>query len=101
LARKILYRVAGDVVGEFTADAERVWAEMVEKYLFEKASVEPIVSIGADESWATAALRYVVDFKRRRSTKKEVFTAILDALTETAGTVQIASTSQEITLMQG
>ena len=101
LARNILYRVAGDVVGQFTADAERVWAEMVEKYLIEQASVEPMVSIEADENWVTATLRYVVDFKRRRSTKNELFSAILDALTETGGAVQIASTSQEITLIQG
>ena len=99
LARKTMYRVAESVVGEYTAEANRVWAGMVKKYLIEQARVEPMVSIEADENWVTATLRYVVDFKRRRSTKNDLFSAILEALAETDGAVQIAAASQEITLM--
>ena len=99
LTREILLRVANHVVGDFTAEAERVWAGMVGKYLIEKARIEPMVSIEADENWVTATLRYVVDFKKRRGTKNELFSALLEALNATGGAVQIAAASQEITLM--
>jgi small-conductance mechanosensitive channel len=99
LTRKILNRVARDVVGEFSTEAERVWARMVDKYLIEQARVDPMVSIVADESWVTATLRYVVDFKKRRTTKDELYSALLTAFADTNGKVQIAAASQEITLV--
>ncbi len=99
LTRTLFLKVANEVVGEYSAEAERVWTHLVGKYLVEKARVEPLVSIEADENWVTVTLRYVVDYKKRRSNKDELFSGILLAIEETGGAVQIASASQEITLM--
>ena len=92
-------RVAADTVGEYSEEAGRLWARMVEKYLVERARVEPTVSIEADENWVTMTMRYVVDYKKRRTTKDLLFSAILLGLEGTNGKVQIASAGQEITLM--
>ena len=55
---------------------------MVSKYDIEKASVEPAVTKTANESWVTFAVRYVVEFKRWRSTKNSLFAGILKAIEE-------------------
>jgi hypothetical protein len=40
LAREILYRVADEVVGDYTARASAEWLRMVKRYMVEDASTE-------------------------------------------------------------
>jgi len=96
LTRKILQQIAEDVVGEFTAGAKMAWREAVKKYRIEDESVEPTVTLVANDNWMEFTVRYVVDYKRRRATKDELFTRILNAIDETHGRVAIASTTIHI-----
>ena len=72
---------------------------MVKKYLIEDARVKPMITIVVDENWITYTIRYVVDFKKRRGTKDEIFNKILDEFNKTNGKVSFASAAQEITLV--
>jgi small-conductance mechanosensitive channel len=96
LAREILQQIAEDVVGEFTARAKIAWREAVKKYRIEDESIEPTVTLLANDNWMEFTARYVVDYKRRRATKDELFTRILNAIDETHGRVAIASTTIHI-----
>jgi len=50
---------------------------MIDKYRIEEASVEPMSFIVAIDKWIEFSLRYVVDYKLRRSTKDKIFIKIL------------------------
>lgn len=94
--RELLLNVAQEVIGEFTLIAEQSWNEMVRKYLIEDAQVTPMITMTADENWLTYSLRYVVDFKKRRSTKDRLFSRIIEEIAQSGDNVSIASTSTEI-----
>lgn len=96
LAREILERVAAEVSGEFVPRARKAWRGVVRKYLVEDARVEPMVLLTATDNWLEYTVRYVVDFKRRRTTKTTLFEKILDEFAATKGRVAVASTTLQI-----
>jgi small-conductance mechanosensitive channel len=93
LAREILLSIAQEEVSSYIPHAQKDWELMVRKFMIEKASVEPMVTMVANDNWIEFTVRYVIDFKKRRSTKDILFTKILDAFQATNGAVSIASTT--------
>jgi small-conductance mechanosensitive channel len=91
LAREIFYRIAQEIVGDYVKFAQQSWKSMVKKYLIEDASTEPMVTLIANDNWVEFTLRYVVDYKKRRSTKDRLFTRILEEAGKTDGQVSFAS----------
>ena len=100
LTREILQRVVNEVVGDYVPYAKNTWKEMVQKYKIEHETVEPMVTMIANDNWMEFTIRYVVDFKKRRSTKDRLFTRFLEEFDKTNGRVAIASTSTDISLVQ-
>ncbi len=95
-ARKIITEVAEKYLSEYATYANQHWQKMVKKYLIEHANVEPSVTVKLTDNWIEFNLRYVVDYKKRRSTKDILFSDILDGIEATNGAVSLASTSIEI-----
>ena len=91
LAREILRRVAEEIVGEYTVSASAEWKRVVDRYMVEEESTAPAVTLVANDNWMEFTLRYVVDFKKRRSTKDRIFTRILEEFESTEDRVAIAS----------
>jgi hypothetical protein len=87
-------------VGDYAAWAQETWKEMVQKYRIEDESVAPMITMTANDNWMEFTLRYVVDYKKRRSTKDKIFTRIIEEFEKTEGLVVIASTSTDITLVK-
>lgn len=100
LARDILKRIVDEVIGDYAVGARGSWKNVKSKYLIEDARIEPMVILNADENWMEFTIRYIVDYKERRSTKDNIFSRILEELDKTEGRVQIASTSTEIYLKE-
>ncbi|MGA7826240.1 MAG: mechanosensitive ion channel domain-containing protein [Geobacteraceae bacterium] len=96
LAREILHSITMDQVGSYVPHAKTDWDLMVRKFMIEKASVEPMVTMLANDNWIEFTVRYVVDFKKRRSTKDQLFTKILDTLESTNGKVSLASATFQL-----
>jgi len=96
LAKEILQRVVDAVAGDYAAYARAAWKGVVEKYRVEDEQVEPMVTVMANDNWIEFTARYVVDYKRRRITKDQIFTRILEEFDKTAGRVAIASTTIQI-----
>jgi small-conductance mechanosensitive channel len=96
LARDTLQRVADEVVGDYTAHARVAWKGVVERYMVEDERVEPTVTVIANDNWMEFTVRYVTDYKRRRITKDQLFTRILEELDKTDDRVAIASTTIQI-----
>ncbi|MBN2720068.1 MAG: mechanosensitive ion channel family protein, partial [Proteobacteria bacterium] len=87
-------------VGDYIPVAARHWEDMLKKYLIERAAIEPSISILPDENWVTFTLRYVVDLKKRRSTKDRLFTGILERIARTEGRVSVGASTLEVSLKQ-
>ena len=96
LAREIFGKIADEITGEYTIAARDAWKEMVNKYLVEDAKVEPMIFLIANDNWMEFTVRYVVDYKKRRITKDQLFTRILEEIDKTDGRVSIASTTLQI-----
>ena len=96
LAREIMLKAAGAVVGATIDNVTREWEVMRQKYPLEHASVEPRVFLIANDNWMQVTLRYAVDVKRRRTVHDELFMYILDAIAETEGRVALASATFEL-----
>jgi hypothetical protein len=64
--------------------------------MIEDAKTEPMVTLSADDNWMEFTVRYVVDHKRRRSTKDRLFTRILEEFDKTDGREAIASTTLQL-----
>lgn len=94
LARNILEQVVEEIVtDDVMATVKTAWQAMVRKYLIENARIKPAVTLALTDNWMEFTVRYVVDYKKRRFTKDQIFTRILDEFTNTENRVCIASTT--------
>ena len=96
LARDLISRVAEEVVGDYARAAKEAWAPVTRRYLIEDAALHPMTTMKADANSLEFTLRYVVDYKRRRSTKDRLFTRILEEIDKTADRVGIAAATVNI-----
>ena len=83
------------MIGRYTADSQKGWEDLTEKFLIENAKLEPTVMSRANENWIECTLRYIVDYKLRRSTADKITNAILDGIAATNGQVLLASARAE------
>jgi small-conductance mechanosensitive channel len=95
-AKEIIARVAQEVVGEYAIGARLAWKDVVRKFMIEDAQVEPMITMTANQNWIEFTLRYVVDYKMRRSTKDQLFTRILEEIDATHDRVGIAASTLNI-----
>ena len=97
MARRIVEEAASQGVGTISAEVKNSWLDFAQHYRVEDAKLEPMVTMSFDANWLELTLRYVVDYRARRSTKDKLFTLILDGIEASKGRVQIASASFQIT----
>ncbi|MCJ7716693.1 MAG: mechanosensitive ion channel family protein, partial [Anaerolineales bacterium] len=94
--RTILQTAADHVVGKYIEPAKTYWAIIYNKYRLEHESVNPLVTMTANDNWMEFTLRYVVDYKARRGTKDQLFESILNQIEESSGQVKVASTTLQL-----
>jgi small-conductance mechanosensitive channel len=91
LADKLLRESCDDVVGEYSEEAKKTWKDMVKTYHIENAMIDPMVTMVANDNWIEFTVRYVTNFKRRRTTKDQLFRSILKKVDANADQVGLAS----------
>jgi small-conductance mechanosensitive channel len=94
--RNLLLDAANEIVGDYTASAEDNWRRVVRKYLIEEAPLQPSVSLAANDNWVQFTLRYITDYKKRRSTKDALFTRILGMAEQAPEKITFASATFEL-----
>lgn len=99
LADKIFTQSAHDVVGDYTEKSKSTWDMMVRKYRIENAKTEPMVTLVLTDNWVEYTIRYITDFKSRRTTKDKIFNHILHDVENSGGKIRFASATFEVTTM--
>lgn len=97
LAREVFLKVVNEVCGEYTTKSELQWNKLANKYRVENAQVQPMVTLKFDENWITYTLRYVVDYKNRRTTKDAIYTQLLEEISNYDAIIMIATSTLEVT----
>ena len=96
MTRSILEKVSNNVIGDYTKRAQVEWDKMVRKFMIENQSISSTVTIETTDNWVEYTLRYVVDYKKRREVKNDLFVNILKEIDNTNGSIQFASATMEI-----
>ncbi|MDH4091221.1 MAG: mechanosensitive ion channel family protein [Cyclobacteriaceae bacterium] len=96
MARKAFDEAVNEVTGDFSKEAAGTWRMMTKKYRIENAQTAPFVTLTVNDNWIEFTIRYVVDYKRRRITKDQLFTNILNKVNQSAGRIALASGTIEI-----
>ncbi|WP_100333227.1 mechanosensitive ion channel family protein [Bacillus alkalisoli] len=95
-ARELINRVAFEKTGAYSDHAQEHWKTMVRKFNIEDATTKPLVTLAVNDNWVEFTLRYVVEYKKRRIMKDELFTKILEEIENSSGKVQLASATFEV-----
>lgn len=95
-AKQLILNVGIEVAGDLTSESLEKWHSLQKKYLLEEAQTAPMVSLIANDNWVEFTLRYVVRYNKRRATKTELFTKILQQIEATNGEVKFASATIQI-----
>ena len=90
-AKDLFKNISNEILGDFSSRAQEAWDELVKKFLIENASVEPMITMVANDNWIEFTIRYVVDYKRRRTTKDKLFTRILEEVDKNSEKIGLAS----------
>lgn len=96
LAKRIFLEVLIEVTGDYATHSKEEWRRMTQRYMIEDARVDPMVTMVANDNWIEFTLRYVVDYKRRRSTKDVISEKLLIAIEATQGRVRLGSQTVEL-----
>ncbi len=93
--KQILLDIGRSVAGDLPAATKAKWDELQIKFLLEDAQTEPMVSLVANDNWVEFNLRYVVNYRRRRFTKTELFSQILQKI-EASSDIKFASATFQL-----
>jgi small-conductance mechanosensitive channel len=96
LARGILQKTTDEIAGPYIPAAQAMHDKLVKKYMIEPQGVEPVVTMTANDNWIEYTVRYVVDFRKRRRTKDQIYERLLDEFDRSEGWVSIASTTVQL-----
>ena len=97
LAHRIIEEVAAGLMNDYAEYAQQHWQKMVRKYLIENANVKPSIYLQLTDNWIEFTLRFVVDYKRRKSNKTQLYQQLLERFNQTDGKVQLVSATIDIT----
>ena len=96
LAKKIIMERSKELLSDYNQKSKAKWARMVKRYYIENAKIDPTIAMELTDNWIALNLRYITDYKLRRSTKHELFKNIEHSITLTKGKVKLASTTLQL-----
>jgi small-conductance mechanosensitive channel len=96
LAKQIVVEIATETLSDYVAASLSNWKQVVSKYYIEDAVVDPTLAITMTDNWMQFNLRYIVNYKKRRSTKHLLNEKIGQAVLATNGKVMLASATYEL-----
>ncbi len=95
-ARQEFQQVLEEVTGAHAKSLKGDWRKMTDKYLLEDARLEPMVTLRITNDWVELVLRYVVDYKKRRSTKDRICAGVLRCIERSGGELKLGAPTFEL-----
>ncbi|CAN5220675.1 mechanosensitive ion channel [soil metagenome] len=92
----ILLEVGRKVAGDLSKTSREKWKHLQHKFILEDSQTDPLVTLVANDNWVEFTLRYIVGYRKRRTTQSELFTAILKEIENTNGEIKFASSTLQI-----
>jgi small-conductance mechanosensitive channel len=96
MVNQIVKKASDEYLIEYSQFAKDNWEIMVKKYLIENANVEPNLQFVLNDNWVEFTLRFVVDYKKRGTTKHKLFNSIYNSVMKSGGKVSFASATFEL-----
>lgn len=90
MARSLIESVGRSVQSRNIKAAQEAWNNFVRHNRTEEAGLEPVVTMSFDANWIEFTLRYMTDYRSRRSTKDRLYKGILEGIEHTGGKVEVA-----------
>lgn len=94
--QKVLEEVAEEVVGGYSRRAEESWRHVVSKYNIEAAQVTPMITAHLLVDRINFVVRYVVEYKKRRTTQHQLTSKIVERLRAATPPIRTAASVVEI-----
>ena len=96
LAKSIVIKEAAKLLSEDLIQSRLNWKKVVNKYYIEDSKVEPTLAITMTDNWIQFNIRYIVNYRKRRSTANLLHEHIGQAINATDNKVTLASATVEI-----
>ncbi len=96
LVKRIINRVADEVLGDVSVQAKEAWYDMRKKFRLEDAALEHRVFMRFDDNWIEFSLRYVVDIRMRRTVTDLLYTRLLEEIFLYKDSIELASQTIEL-----
>ena len=96
LAKAIITKISSKTLSEFTTNSKKQWRDVVNKYYIEDAMLDPTIAVTLTDNWIQFNLRYIVDYKKRRSVKDLLQSEIYKEVLKTNGRVSLASATLQL-----
>src|SRR5690606_38985129 len=90
MAAEIIETASKTVTEDLTGQSRENWKNLQRRYRLEDARTDPQISLVANQNYVEYTLRYVVNYKLRRSTKSKLFRKIIRDIEATGGKVKFA-----------
>ena len=95
-AKAILFQSTKDIIGDLSDRSQGKWTALQQRFMLENAQTDPMVSLIANDNWIEFTVRYVVDYKKRRTTKTDLFLKILNEIEKLNGEIKFASATFQL-----
>lgn len=96
LAKELIMKEATEQLADYTKNSIEKWEEMVKHYYIDNANIQPSIAVTLTDNWIALNLRYITDYRLRRSTKNELFLKIQQTLLDTNGKIILASSTLQL-----
>jgi small-conductance mechanosensitive channel len=97
-AREMLLRVARESIGEYLIEAQISWKVISDNYRLQKPPLEPFVTLSVVSGALEFGLSYVVDYTKRTAKQDELFSKIVQEVSNSNGRLQWSSSSISATV---
>ena len=94
--RQVL-RIAKEAIGEYLVEAQISWKVISDNYRSENPPLEPTVALVVSSGSLEFTVSYVVDYTKRTAMKDQLFTKIMEEVSNSNGQLECASSA--VTLM--
>jgi small-conductance mechanosensitive channel len=91
IAREMLLRVAKDAIGEYLVEAQASWKRISDNFRSENPPLEPTAALVVDAGSLEFTVSYVVDYTKRTAMKDQLFTKIVEEISNSKGRLAHAS----------